>query len=61
MNKTQKELDEIDNALVHLIEEENKDMHDNCDMNDCEACTGKCDVPDLKKHYKNLQMFESHI
>ncbi len=40
-NRTQQQIDEDNIALMHVIEEENMDMHDNCDMNICEECWPK--------------------
>ena len=37
-NRTQEEIDNEQNNLMHEIEESNKDFHDNCDRNTCEEC-----------------------
>jgi len=36
--RTQEDIDQDIKSLAHEIEESNKDMHDNCDMNCCCAC-----------------------
>jgi len=38
--KTPEDQQEQDTAFMHEVEESNKDMHDNCDMNSCKACVG---------------------
>lgn len=60
-NRTQEEIDRDNENLSHLLQELNKDIHDNCDLNDCEACIGKTDSPSLEQHYRKMHMFESHI
>jgi len=39
-NRTQEQIDADEVALMAEIEELNKDMHDNCDLNTCRACVG---------------------
>ena len=40
VNRTQTEIDEQNEAFMQFSIESNKDMHDNCDLNDCHACVG---------------------
>ena len=40
VNKTMEQIEEQNDAFMHFVIESNKDMHDNCDMNDCNACVG---------------------
>ena len=40
-NRTQEQIDEQNESFMCLVIELNKDMHDNCDMNDCKACIGE--------------------
>jgi len=39
-NRTQEQIISDESALMAEIEESNKDMHDNCDLNTCRACVG---------------------
>jgi hypothetical protein len=36
--RTQDDINNDQNNLMHEIEESNKTFHDNCDLNDCQEC-----------------------
>jgi hypothetical protein len=40
-NRTQEQIDYDEVSYMMLCDELNKDIHDNCDLNDCQACIGK--------------------
>jgi len=41
INRRQCEIDRDMESLMFEISELNKDYHDNCDMNGCQACIGE--------------------
>jgi hypothetical protein len=60
IHRTPEEIEEDINSFMNVVKQLGSDIHDNCDTNTCNACTGEGETPDLLCHQLKMDMFKLH-